>query len=151
MYDERRLNMTDTKYYLQGIMRLNNRIEQKKTLLDGLRKTASGLKAVEFNEKVKFTPSGEAQFARMTERIIELEYEIANDVNKYVNVQNKITNEIQRIDNVLYSSLLFKRYVQCKSFKTIAKELKYSCGYIRNAHKHALKQFEEVIKRCDIM
>ncbi len=39
--------------------------------------------------------------------------------------------------------MLFKRYVEYKSFKVIAKEMHYSYQYVIRLHKQALKEFEK--------
>lgn len=129
--------MTNTKQYLQSIQKSNSIIEQKKNFLYGLHSTVSDLN----------TAGTDKKNSALMKRIIELEHEIDNGIQQIANVQNRIINEIQRLDNTLYSTLLYKRYVQCKSLRKIAKELKYSYGYIRNMHTNALKEFDEVITK----
>ena len=56
--------------------------------------------------------------------------------------QDEVIKQIQGIHNTHYIQLLFKVYVQFKTLKVAADEMKMSYQYIRNVHKKALAAFE---------
>ena len=58
--------------------------------------------------------------------------------------QDEVIKQIQGIHNTHYIQLLFKVYVQFKSIRQAAAEMKMSYQYVRNVHKKALAAFEEM-------
>ena len=75
-------------------------------------------------------------------RIIDLEAEINDEIDRFVDEKHKIINQIQRLKNADYISLLFKRYVEYKKFETIAVEMNFTYQYVIEMHRYALKEFE---------
>ena len=62
----------------------------------------------------------------------------------YKNIRKKIIRQIEYFKNTKYYAVLFERYVDCKTFETIANENDYSFRQIVRIHKIALQEFEKV-------
>lgn len=134
------------KEYLQQLKRLDTLIDQKIKELDELR-SMSTVGAVDYStERVQSSHSQDAPFVRIVHKIIELEQEINSEIDTFVDKKHRIINQIQKLKNPDYISLLFKRYVEFKKFETIAIEMNYTYQYILNMHGYALKSFEEIMK-----
>lgn len=134
------------KEYLQQLKRLDTLIDQKIKELDELR-SMSTVGAVDYStERVQSSHSQDAPFVRIVHKMIELEQEINSEIDAFVDKKHRIINQIQKLKNPDYISLLFKRYVEFKKFETIAIEMNYTYQYILNMHGYALKSFEEIMK-----
>lgn len=134
------------KEYLQQLKRLDTLIDQKIKELDELR-SMSTVGAVDYStERVQSSHSQDAPFVRIVHKMIELEQEINSEIDTFVDKKHRIINQIQKLKNPDYISLLFKRYVEFKKFETIAIEMNYTYQYILNMHGYALKTFEEIMK-----
>lgn len=134
------------KEYLQQLKRLDTMINQKNQELNDLRLKAGGTGSVDYSkERVQTSPSGEAQFAKLLERIIDLETEINAEIDAFVDKKHTIINQIQRLKNPDYIRLLYKRYVEYKSLKRICVEMNFSYNYIKHLHGYALQNFQEKI------
>lgn len=131
------------KEYLQGVQRLDMMIDQKVKELSDLRQMVSGVGGIDYaKERVQTSPSGDAPFIRQTLRIVELEQEINDAIDVFVNRKHKIIDQIQTLENVNYVDLLYKRYIEYKSLEQIAVEMHFSYNHTRHLHGYALQAFE---------
>lgn len=91
--------------------------------------------------------SNKVDFTDIIDKIVDLEKEVDDEINKLVDTKIKIQKEINSLDSWLYSIVLTKKYILCKSLKVIAEELNYSYDHIKHIHGWALKEFgEKVLK-----
>lgn len=75
-------------------------------------------------------------------RYVDLEAEIQVLVDKYVVMKDEIINRIHQLEDARYVEVLFKRYVECKPVKQIAREMNYQYDALRRVHRKALRAFE---------
>lgn len=133
------------KEYLQQIQKLDVMINQKTAEKSELRKF-DGVLGIDYSgDKVQSSPKGDAPFTKSVERIIDLEKEIDDMIDQYVNFKDQIINEIQSLSNVTYIEILYKRYIKYKRLEVIAVELGYSYQYVRVMHGYALQEFEKAV------
>ncbi len=134
------------KEYLQQLQRLDAVINQKIKELKDLRSTIYSVGSIDYSkERVQLAPSANAPFVKAADRIADLEAEINQEVDNFVNEKHKIINQIQGLQNADYIKLLFKRYVEFKKLETIAAEMNFTYDYIKHLHRYALKAFEDRI------
>ncbi len=132
------------KEYLQQLKRLDILIKQKNKEVDNLRLKSKSTSSIDYSkEKVQTSPSGEASFVKLIGRIVDLETEISQEINIFVEEKHKIINQIQKLNNADYIRLLYKRYVEYKSLERICVEMGFSYDYIKHLHGCALKDFED--------
>lgn len=132
------------KEYLQQLKRLDILIKQKNKEVDNLRLKSKSTSSIDYSkEKVQTSPSGEASFVKLIGRIVDLETEISQEINIFVEEKHKIINQIQKLNNADYIRLLYKRYVEYKSLERICVEMDFSYDYIKHLHGCALKDFED--------
>lgn len=133
------------KEYLQQVQKLDVMINQKIAEKSELRKF-DGVLGIDYSgDKVQSSPKGDAPFTKSVERIIDLEKEIDDMIDQYVNLKDQIINEIQSLSNVTYIEILYKRYIKYKRLEVIAVELGYSYQYVRVMHGYALQEFENAV------
>lgn len=128
--------MENPKEYLRQLRRLEVCIEQRQEELNRLRELI-GCNAIDYGERVQTSPSVDSIPNEVIRRV-ELEADISRKIERFLQLKHKIINEIQSLDNAVYVSILYKRYVEYKSYKEIAAELKYNVSYVRQLHSKAL-------------
>lgn len=131
------------KEYLQQLQRLDTVINQKIKEVQDLRLKSCSTGSIDYSkERVQSSPSGDASFMNTIGRIVDLEAEINDEIDKYCNDKHKIINQIQGLQTVNHIALLYKRYVEFKKFETIAVEMNFTYQYAIELHGYALQEFE---------
>lgn len=133
------------KDYLKQIERLDKCIEQKQIECDGLKLLAEGTGGIQYGDRVQTSPSGDALEKKVV-KYVQLEQEIDEMIDRFVDMKHKIIDEIQGLSEVKHIDVLFKKYVQYKSLEQIAVEMNYSYPYVRELHGYALADFERTYK-----
>lgn len=133
----------NAKEYLQQVKVLDVRIKQKIEEKEDLLRRARNISAVDYSrEKRQTVSSNEAAFAKITDRVCDLETEINSEIDEFVNLKHTIINRIHELSDSRHVELLYKRYVEYKSYEQIALEMAYSLAYVKELHKKALADFE---------
>lgn len=134
--------LENPKEYLRQLHRLELCIEQRQEELNRLRELI-GCNAIDYGERVQTSPSADSIPNEVIRRA-ELEADISRKIERFLRLRHKIINEIQSLDNAVYVSILYKRYVEYKSLEEIAVEMNYSYIWIRKNHGKALLEFKRV-------
>lgn len=114
------------KMYLQELEELAVAVEQDEELKQGYLDRAQ---KIEIQQCAGLALNAEKEANESTEK-----YELRKKV---------VIDQIISLHNIRYSRVLFKVYVQFKSFKVVATEMSISYQYARKLHKQALVEFEE--------
>lgn len=94
---------------------------------------------------VKVQTSGIAdRVGNNTCKAADLAAQIDEEVVVFWGKQNEVVHQIQALHNADYIQVLFKVYVQFKTIKQAAAEMKRSYNFVLDAHKKALAEFEAV-------
>lgn len=116
-------------------MRINSKLQQVESLHSLATKASSTLSD---------TPhSGSRNVHRMEDiihKIVALENEINEDIDKLVDLKRSITECIQSVENMEFQSLLEKRYLCLMTWEQIAAENGCSVRNIHLMHGEALKK-----------
>ncbi|MCD8207449.1 MAG: hypothetical protein LUD72_05900, partial [Bacteroidales bacterium] len=94
-------------------------------------------------DKVMTSPPPDAPYAKTIQKIIDLDLEVNADVDRYVDLKHEIIDRIQKMEDLRFVNLLYKRYVEYKPFDMIAREMGYVYRYTVQLHGEALSAFEE--------
>ena len=131
------------KEYLQQLQRLDIMIKQKIKEVDDLRLKSRGIGSIDYSEeRIQTNSSGEARFAKLADRIVDLESEINDEIRVFVDERHKIINQIQALKNSKYIEVLYKHYVEFKRLEVVATEMNFTYQYIVELHGYALKYFQ---------
>lgn len=132
------------KEYLQQLQRLDIIIDQKVKELDDLRIISKNINGIDYSkDRVQISPLKDANFTYMVEKMITIEMEINKEIRIFVIKRHEIINRIQRLKNLNYINLLYKRYVEFKKFEDIGIEMNFTYQYIKELHRYALQEFEK--------
>jgi hypothetical protein len=132
------------KEYLLQIETLQTKIEQKRQRAKEYRELALTSGGFDYSKERVQTSNLGGQIENPVIRYIALEQEISEDVLNLQQIKDKITREIHNINNADFIKMLYKRYVECESLWSIAKDMGYSYDRIRHIHGEALKEFEKI-------
>ena len=130
------------KDYLRRIRCLDVHIDQKIKELESLRAAAVRIGGANYARDPG--TGGRKQCAGDTgivERIVDLEREIEAEIDRFVDERHETINRIQSLDNPMYADILFQRYVEYKSLREIAREMRYSYSHTRRLFGKALRVF----------
>jgi DNA-directed RNA polymerase specialized sigma subunit len=73
-------------------------------------------------------------------KLIDLNTEINEKVDEYVDLGRKINKEIGQIKNPLFKLLLHYRYIDGKTFEQIAVDMNYSWKQVHRLHSLSLNE-----------
>ena len=131
------------KQYLEQLQTIDTKINQKIEQLDEMKASASSTGSIDYSrERVQTSLSGDKLGNDVT-RYIDFNEQINADIDRFVDAKNQIIDEIHGLNVNNYIQVLFKVYVQYKSLRVAASEMKMSYQYVRDLHKKALIMFEE--------
>lgn len=137
----------NAKEYLQNLKKLDTVINQKIKELDNLKIMSTNIGSFDYSkERVQTSSNGDAPFVKAIEKICILQDEINKEIDNFVDKKHKIINQIQGLSKSKYIDVLFRRYVEYKSFENIAVEMALSYQYVIEIHGYALQEFEITYK-----
>lgn len=119
----------------------------KSKKVDDLRLKSKSTSSIDYSkERVQTNHSREAPFVKLIGRIVDLETEISQEINTFIDEKHKIINQIQALNNSKYIEVLYKHYVEFKRFEVVAVEMDFTYQYTRELHGYALQDFERTYK-----
>lgn len=133
------------KEYLQQIYHIRQRIDRLEARRDDIRKDLYSLKSPSGSmdaDKVQTTLSGD-NMLRMIARADEAERSIISTLNRLMVMKERITAEIEALDDERYKTLLLKRYVLLTKWDQIADDMHYQIKWIYDLHGQALSAFAD--------
>ena len=134
------------KVYLGQLEIIDEMINQDLERLDDLKSCACDTGAIDYSrDRVQTSTSGD-KLCRDVVRYTALNEEINAEIDRFVDSKNVIIRQIRGLNDKNFIQVLYKIYVQYKSTRQTAKEMKYSYSYVIEVHKKALKAFEESYK-----
>lgn len=138
----------NAKEYLRQIRIYDKRIEQKVEEMESLRSIAEGTGIRLDPDKTSSSPNLQ-KMEEAVVRLCDLEAEVGDDVKRYIDLRNRIINEIHSIGDARYEEVLYLRYVSFMRMEEICCVMKkpngeyYSYDHILHLHGEALKVFWE--------
>ena len=126
----------NAREYLEQLQKMDIAINQNIAWLYELKNIRKELKGVNYtSQKVKTSKSNRADFEKTLLIIMDMEQNINDSIDKFVDQKNEIIKQIQSLDNHKYVQVLYKKYVEYKRLEEIAIEMHYSYQYIKEIHK----------------
>lgn len=134
------------RQYLEQLQELDTVINQDLERLKEMKADATSTGCIDYSmERVQTSTSGNKLCNDVT-RYVTLDEKINAEIERFVDAKNKIIAEIRGLHVNNYIQVLFKVYVQFKSVRQAAKEMKKSYSYVIELHNKALVLFEETYK-----
>ena len=137
------MTTTDVKEYLREINALQHYLRRLKERRKNLHLDVS-FGAIDYSaDRIQSHPKNKLEEAavRMSDRLEYIDNEIAKTS---VEIDDRIAN-IERVSNDTHRDILYKRYVDAKSFEEISVEMGYVYNYTCNLHGDALRELSKVL------
>ena len=132
--------MTVKEYLSQAYrldQRINSKIEQLKRWQDLAIKATSTL-----SKTSNCSYENRHKLEDNMVKIIDLKYEINNDIDRLIDLKKDIMALINAVKNPEYQTLLELRYLCFKKWEQIAVEMDYSIQHIFRIHNKALEKIK---------
>lgn len=126
------------KEYLSRAYRIDQRIDSKIEQVGSLR--ALSTKATATISDMPYSSKNVHSMEEIIVKIINLEHEINEDINKLLDLKWEITGMIKSVENPEYQELLELRYLCFYSWEKIAVRMDYDLRYLHKLHRKALEQ-----------
>ena len=123
--------------YLSQSLRLNQQINSKLEQIQSLRELAT--KCTPFLTGMPKSPNqGSSVMADAVIKIVNLEAELQQDIDRLVDLKKEIMTVIKAVDNYECQTLLELRYLCFKSWEQIAVDMGYNVRHVYRLHDEAL-------------
>lgn len=132
-----------TKQYLNQIRDVKHDIEKLQARIRDKRALLTSISVNSNDVRVQLS-SDPDKMASMVANILDMESELKDSVDKSLELERKITNEIDKIKGEKYKDVLFWRYVQGYTFEMIAVTTSYSYRQTIRIHGEALLEFQNM-------
>ena len=113
--------------------RINSKLEQVASLNDLATKATSTLTGMPKNPN-----RATSMMADAIAKIIDLQAEINNDIDRLVDLKREIVGLIKKINNTEYQTLLEKRYLCFETWEQIAVDMGYNVRHVYRIHDEAV-------------
>lgn len=130
-----------TQDYLRQIERLDRMIQNKLCEINQLKCMATSITVAPKEVNVQAS-SDKDRLGNTVSKLVDLERETDELVDKYIVKRKKIIGQIDDIKDTNMYHVLSERYIARKDFSTIAVEMGYSFRQVCRIHGSALNEFE---------
>lgn len=131
------------KEYLGQAYRLDQRINSKLEQVDSLNELAT--KATSTLTGMPKNPNkSKSIVADTVVKIIDLQTEINNDIDRLVDLKREIVAMIKSVSNTEHQTLLELRYLCFKSWEQIAVDMGYNVRHVYRIHDEAVDKIKLV-------
>lgn len=130
------------KEYLLQIKEQNIKVKKQQEYIQRL-KDSLDIVGISYEEEKVQSSVEPDKFAKIFSQIDEEEKILDLMKNTLIKTRVKIINQIQQLDNSKHKDILNLVYVDDKSLREAAQEMKFSYNYIKEVHLFALQAFEK--------
>lgn len=130
------------KEYLRQIRIMDTRIDNLIHEVDMLRDSISHPKPINYDKDPVQGGSINDSMADRVAKYVDMEREINERTDRLIDLRHKIIEEINQLSDPAHIELLFKRYVEFKTWEQIAVEMNYTIRWVYSLHGTALQEFE---------
>ena len=143
--------MDNVKAYLRQIAHNRETVRMLKQRKKDLTMGMTAISGIDYSkDRVTSTPKNAMEEAAW--RLLERAEIIDREILRLVDQTDQIIAEIAGIQNAIYKTILFRRYVENDKLKDIADDLHYSYERICHLHGEALNYFRvtHLVRKVDI-
>jgi len=138
----------ETKQYLEEFRLIQTRLNVLTAEIERLRAEAESV-SINLDGMPKGTGKDD-KTARLAIQLAEMETKLQNEMSVLWSRRMRIITMLGNMKNHKHQTLLHKRYIECKSWETIAYEMDISWRYCYMLHGSALKEFGEILNEKKI-
>ena len=133
----------EAKEYLESYRLIQTRINVLRAEIDRLRAEAESVSI-----RLDGMPKGQGgndKMSRLIAEMADLESTLTSEMSGLYIRRTKIITQLGELKSHKHQLLLQKRYIECKTWETIAYEMDITGRHCYRLHGSALAEFEEVI------
>ena len=133
----------EAKEYLESYRLIQTRINVLRAEIDRLRAEAESVSI-----KLDGMPKGQGgndKMSRLIAEMADLESTLTSEMSGLYMRRQKIIVQLGKLKSHKHQVLLQKRYIECKTWETIAYEMDITWRHCYRLHGSALAEFEEVL------
>ena len=131
------------KEYLMQVVRADRMIDNKLHEIEELRRMAISVTSV-LKDDVVSGGRTEDKVGTMVSKIIDMEYELDREIDKLVDLKREVMSVIDQLEPTK-CEILYKRYLQKKTWEKIAVETGFSYVWVCKLHGRALQDVERIL------
>lgn len=138
--------MMTAKEYLQQIYHLDRKIKRLEAKREAIRADLYSVKSTtDYNaDRVQTSVEGDTML-RLIAKVDSIERDIVTELERAVVLKDKISRQIESVQNERQKAVLFRRYVLCERWEQIAVDMNVSVRYVYMIHGEALHYFAKYI------
>lgn len=139
--------MNKAKEYLNQIRNLDSQIRRRQQEVMELKESVTSMSGIQLDADHIRTDSPDPDpLASKVGKYVDMQNEINDMIDELILLKHTIVGQIQKLGEAKYMDVLWKRYVDLKTFEQIADEMSYSVRHITSIHGRALQAFEEMYR-----
>lgn len=132
----------DAKQYLSQLKNLDMKIDclerQKKLLWSKCQGSSSRLSGMPKNTNI-----GSGGFEGLADKAMDLQQKIDEKIDEMLDLKKTVIDSLDCMENNLYYTILFERYVNLTIWEKIAEMLCYDYKHLQRLHLKAIKEYQE--------
>lgn len=132
------------KEYLEQVHRFNQQIVSKKAELESYRELSLSISGGGFEQSYNASRNTSAPFERYSNKIMDLEREIQEDMVTLGNMKFEVGLEIDKLECANERLVLRYRYLMLMTWGEVAKKLNYTKRWVLRIHDKAMFNFEKL-------
>ena len=136
------MKQLSAREYLQQLEVLDMQINEDVTTLSEMKEQALCTGSLDYSRPSVQTSAVGDRLCRDVARYADFDEHINREIGQFVDARNQIIKEIRQLRVKNYIQVLYKVYVQYKSVKVAAQEMKKSYSHTVDLHNKALRAFE---------
>lgn len=131
------------KEYLMQVVRADRMIDNKLHEIEELRRTAISVTSVLKDDVVSGGGTGD-KVGTIVSKIVDMENELDREIDKLVDLKREVMSVIDQLEPTK-CEILYKRYLQKKTWEKIAVETGFSYVWVCKLHGRALQDVERIL------
>lgn len=139
--------MCVAKKYLQQVKLCDKHINNKLEELANLRDLSLRITTNLSSEGGGFGGGHGDKVGNAVARIVDLEREINESIDKYVDLKHQVEAVVEQIGDPDQVEVIYKRYFRFKKWEEIAAEMNYTYQGVCKIHGRALQSVREILKQ----
>ena len=128
---------------LERIMKIQYNINSLKEQIEELDTIIKG-GAIQYGDRVQNSSAGKEGLHC---KLIDMKIQLNEIIKEKIEEVMFFNITINKIEKESYQAVLRNRYILCKGWSQIAKEMNYSDKHVFKIHGNALKEFDNVLKK----
>lgn len=137
--------MIDSKKYLQQIQLYDSHISTKLEELQHLKEMVTRITPT-LKDDVVSGGGSQDKLADAVAKIVDLEAEIDQDIDRYVDAKREVSGTLDKLTNPDQLQVLHMRYVQHKTWEQIACDMSMTYRNVCYIHGKGLQAVNEIMK-----